>query len=850
MRPELEPTDVWRSRYAASVELRKLVAESTRQVGRLSLRHVHALVPVAIAGVWLVDVRGVGIRGMSDYGLVSVLPWSHFALLGLLTSSFVLALTRRQVRTLVALAHVGALVFMLYAVTAIVEDEPRFAVTYRHAGIVDYIAQHHSVNEGLDAYFSWPGFFSFGVLLTGAMGVGSPLAYAAWAPLFFSLLSLPALWLLLRWASDDDRVIWLSIWVFFASNWVAQDYLAPQAMAFVLWLAMLAALLYRFGTQPWIAARAPVRRALASVAQLARGAVLRPPASVAQGPRAHAGDLRRVVPFLLIVLMFAAMTTGHQLTPFAALLTGGALVVFGRVTTRALPVLLAVILLGWISYMTTTYLAGHIHDVFGSVSLSGNLSTNVAARVEGSSGHLQIVRLRLLMTVLIWVLAAAGLWRRYRNGRLDLALGLVWLSPFALLVAQPYGGEMLLRVFLFSLPAVSYFAATLVYPSPAHGRAAATTGGVLVVACLLLAGFQFTRYGNERVDSFTRGDAAAVSALYRLAPAGSTLVGAADNVPWKYRGYAAYHYTTLTRLPGWRRTLKPDPARVIAQFQARRDGGRAYVIATRSMRIQTDTYSGKEASFDRIVTALRRSSLATLLYARGGAQVFRLGRDPFAYEPDRPLRLRYDGAARVIGRISVRPLHFVGAGGRRVNGLVFVPRRKASHPAVLFLHGSGGPRAELRSAAAQLAARGAVTLTISQPESSTFGPLVFNARRALDVLAARRDVDRSRFGLVGYSRGGQTASILAGIEDTRLRAIGIVAARDVPLARRWIRHTSARLFFQAGLADRQVPRARLRGLMRDAPGRPRIRWYPSGHDMSAAAYRDQIRWQADMLGLR
>ena len=61
---------------------------------------------------------------------------------------------------------------------------------------------------------------------------------------------------------------------------------------------------------------------------------------------------------------------------------------------------------------------------------------------------------------------------------------------------------------------------------------------------------------------------------------------------------------------------------------------------------------------------------------------------------------------------------------------------------MLFLHGSGGNREDLLLPAAQLASRGFVTMTISQPnDAPTFRPLVVNARRALDLLAARRDVD-------------------------------------------------------------------------------------------------------------
>jgi dienelactone hydrolase len=233
-------------------------------------------------------------------------------------------------------------------------------------------------------------------------------------------------------------------------------------------------------------------------------------------------------------------------------------------------------------------------------------------------------------------------------------------------------------------------------------------------------------------------------------------------------------------------------------------------------------------------------SAVLVLAACGGR-----GRDPFGYAHT-ALAVRDQGIVMSGPRTAVHAISYVSL-GVRVYGFLLVPRSPGRHAAVLFLHGSGGTREDLLVPAAELANRGFVTMTISQPnDAATYRPLVVNARRALDLLVARRDVDPHRLGVVGFSLGGQTAAILAG-DDPRLRAVGIVSGRGTDVARFWIRRTHAKLFFQAGTRDRIVPHAQLVALEHAAPDHPLVRWYPLGHALSYRAFDDQIDWQQTTL---
>lgn len=238
-------------------------------------------------------------------------------------------------------------------------------------------------------------------------------------------------------------------------------------------------------------------------------------------------------------------------------------------------------------------------------------------------------------------------------------------------------------------------------------------------------------------------------------------------------------------------------------------------------------------------------SAALLLSGCGGGQA----RDPFAYDRTAPLSIRSEGVYATAPWATIRALSYRGAGRTRVEAYLIVPKAGGRRPAVLYLHGSGGSRRDLLYEAALLARRGAVTMTITySSEAPSYRPLVVDARRALDLLAARSDVDAKRLGVVGFSLGGQLAAILAG-DDGRVRSAGIIGGRGNAVTLYWIRRAHAKLFFQAGTEDQVVPHGQLLALMDAAPGRPMTRWYATGHELTKPLDADQAAFQARALGL-
>lgn len=198
-------------------------------------------------------------------------------------------------------------------------------------------------------------------------------------------------------------------------------------------------------------------------------------------------------------------------------------------------------------------------------------------------------------------------------------------------------------------------------------------------------------------------------------------------------------------------------------------------------------------------------------------------------------------------RVTLEQISFRGYRGKVVQGFIALPRRPGRHPAVLWLHGSGGSDQDFLVSAARWANRGGVGMTISQPNNATsFDPLVGNAERALDVLAARADVDKHRLGIAGLSLGAETAATVAG-DDSRLHAVALESGRgrsDVVLA---VQKSKADFFVQAGLRDQVIPRPQLQALIGAIRGHVVVRWYDLPHPLDQRAYAAQLAWLASEL---
>jgi dienelactone hydrolase len=261
----------------------------------------------------------------------------------------------------------------------------------------------------------------------------------------------------------------------------------------------------------------------------------------------------------------------------------------------------------------------------------------------------------------------------------------------------------------------------------------------------------------------------------------------------------------------------------------------------------------------------------------------------FDYDALQPLAIRDAGRVNENYPIAVRDVSYAIPGGR-VQAYLAVPPAAGKRPAAVVVHGSGGDRSQLLLNALWLAGRGAVTLAITSPSStsaagSSQGLTPTRAlrrqrdlavrdavavRRGLDLLQRRADVDSQRFGYLGWSAGARTGAVLAGIEP-RLEAIALMSGGAAPVDEYASRAPAAlrpevhrlldqvdplrliaeakpdTLLLQNGRQDTVVPRAALEALVAAAPTETDVRWYDAGHDLNLPAYRDQLAWLAERL---
>lgn len=347
--------------------------------------------------VWVFALNAAATAEVSPYGLLTSGQPLLIVALALPVLLLVLAVRRSSfVRCWVAIV----LAVLTFRTAGPVLDEvPRYPWTYKHIGATDAISTYGSLIPGVDIYHDWPGFFSGAAWLSSASGIGV-LSIATWTTPVVCVLFAMSVAYLARQLGADPITQAVAGFIAVTMNWVGQDYFAPQAIAIVF---------------------APLILALAMRARTSMAAGL--------------GALG----------LFAAMTVSHQLTPVWVLIVLWALVVMKQ-SRIWVPVVASLIVAAQVAPRIELV---ESYGVFSGGDVLENATSNIGPIVTDAQALLSLLSRATALS--LWLLAAIVVVLQLRRRRPWAAAAVIAFSPMGLLVMQNYGGEAILRVYLYAI---------------------------------------------------------------------------------------------------------------------------------------------------------------------------------------------------------------------------------------------------------------------------------------------------------------------------------------------------------------------------------------------------------------
>ncbi|KQV04738.1 MULTISPECIES: hypothetical protein [unclassified Kitasatospora] len=569
-----------------------------RRAGRLA---PYLVLPLALL-LWLLSLRSVDLDAMNDLGLLQVLPPLYWIAVVLLTVGFWLALRDRRVRTGWLTAYLLGLIAMIHATPSLLYPSLRYAWAWKHIAVLDAMIRNDGPVPhagGFDIYNQWPGFFVLNGLFLRVTGMESALGYAAWAPAATNALLLAPLLLLYRTFSTERRLVWGALWIYYCCAWVGQDYFAPQAFAFLLFLTVLvlvAGQLPNGGTGP-----GGTRPSLAP---------------------ARTAPSRGRLPAIL--LLEAAIVVSHQLTPLMLLCALTALALPRRNRRAVLPALAGLLVLNGVWYATVArpFLSENLSDfVAGLTAPESNILSGLVGLGAAAPGQVVVAWVDRGLSATVVLLALAAVWRRPWVRRT--ALPLLAVAPMPLLAANSYGGEMVFRVYLFALPACAFLIAALLRPGRLPGLRSLTS---MAVALALLGGLFFGYYSKEDMNYFTPGEVTAARRMIALAPPGAVIVSVTGNLPG---GAAEYDLHPRIQLSEESREtqqlLLADPLAGLTRAADSTEAGTpAYLLLNRAQAAECYLTGVLPAdTVARLGTAVDGAPRFTVVYRNDDAVVYR-----------------------------------------------------------------------------------------------------------------------------------------------------------------------------------------------------------------------------------
>lgn len=500
-------------------------------LGSILCTTIHLIVSAA-KGASILVPRGL-IDSMSGLFYISVFT---------VVVTVALILMQGKERPILLGINLSALTVILHGTVTFMEPIARFPTAWLHAGYTQYVMDHNDVLPDLGARFSWPGFFTATASIFSGAGETMPVEAIRWAPIFFCLAYLPPLLAISRSCLDSWQAAWVSLVIFSIINWVGQDYFAPQTWSFLLLLCIIAIILNWFSNGKNIILLRFGHGNATSTWQRLTSIFERQ--NIVSIPSKN-GNKETIIILSCLMFLMAAMSMSHQLTPYVLAIQLGGLWIASRVRSVAFAFMMGLMALIWTSWGAFDFWAAHAEDMFGSVGRPADIiESTVADRSSGSSDHDSVIQLRMLYSLSVWLLAIFSVaWDAFKSKVVDLALVLLAFLPFSMLLLQDYGGEGMLRVFLYASPFMAMLLAKSLIGPPGLTKLSALV--LVIVVTAVSPVFLVARYGNELFERVTVSEVALANCMYDTAPKGSTLGAVSPHLAWQFRGQGEYQHVSV-----------------------------------------------------------------------------------------------------------------------------------------------------------------------------------------------------------------------------------------------------------------------------------------------------------------
>jgi hypothetical protein len=477
---------------------------NARNIGDLAASPAIAAVALSVS---IASLAGSRLR-LDGYGLFHSLPWPYYVGLAGLPLASAVEWRRRPSRPWLLLAYVTAFLAVVWLTPYVLEGTPRFRTSYLSYGYVDPVVRGLGLRPRLFVYHNWP---LFALAMAGLQSVTaiSPLKLMAFFPTVIMVLYLVPLSALLLMTTDrswpgPDRSwraflrkplgtngLWVAgLWLFLVFQWTNQDYFSPQALAFLFYLGLMVVL-----------AHTALRRS----------------------------GRFNAVSGAATVILYTLIVATHVLTGLIALFVIAGLTLSRQLRRPTLLLLCLLVFVVWQAYPAAPFYQFYGHRLLQTVFAAGDfLQSNVSGRISGSGEHLTVSRMRVGVTAIVFALGLIGVLSqlKLRRRRLprplalwhslsqEVRFALAWLIATVLVgPVSIYGGEMLIRTELFSLPPL----AMVIAATANRRRILAVVAATLTIMAPLNI---ITHYGNELYDYVSPGEIAGFEFVANhLAPA-------------------------------------------------------------------------------------------------------------------------------------------------------------------------------------------------------------------------------------------------------------------------------------------------------------------------------------------